>query len=251
MVKCLVCGEEFENGFGPEICPTCLGGEQQENKPPVIPEEYKAHYSGVFGECDYDTRMFKVVKDFNDITFLNYKYNCGLQPYIPEGYTSCYSMFKGCKLPKGFTLDDRFDTTNVKDMRSMFEECSLPKGFSLGDNFDTSNVTSMTSMFSRCSFPKGFTLGDKFDTSRVKFMSSMFSECVLPKGFTLGDKFNTSRVQIMQNMFQKCSLPEGFTLGEKFNTSMFANMYNMFYDCKLPRGISDKCGAEKIIKLLK
>ena len=24
MVKCLMCGKEFENGFGPEICPECL-----------------------------------------------------------------------------------------------------------------------------------------------------------------------------------------------------------------------------------
>ena len=34
MVKCLVCGKEFENGFGPEICPKCL-----EDKETVVPEE--------------------------------------------------------------------------------------------------------------------------------------------------------------------------------------------------------------------
>ena len=28
MVKCLVCGKEFENGFGPEICPACLGDKE-------------------------------------------------------------------------------------------------------------------------------------------------------------------------------------------------------------------------------
>ena len=109
MVKCLVCGKEFENGFGPEICPVCLGDEQSEHEQQFIPEEYKSHYSGVFGECDYDTRMFKVFKGFKfnpNIKFLCYKHNCGLQPYIPEGYTSCCGMFKGCKLPKGFTLGD-------------------------------------------------------------------------------------------------------------------------------------------------
>lgn len=34
MVKCLICGKEFENGFGPEICPKCL-----DDKETVIPEE--------------------------------------------------------------------------------------------------------------------------------------------------------------------------------------------------------------------
>ena len=52
MVKCLICGKEFENGFGPEICPECLGDVQPASSKPVIPEEYKAHYSGTFGELD-------------------------------------------------------------------------------------------------------------------------------------------------------------------------------------------------------
>lgn len=107
MVKCLVCGKEFENGVGPEICPSCLGDEQQENKTPVIPEEYKAHFSSKLGECDYDTRMFKVCEDSN-YKFLCYKESCRLQPYIPEGYNSCYGMFSCFRAPKGFTLGDNF-----------------------------------------------------------------------------------------------------------------------------------------------
>ena len=161
MVKCLICGKEFDNGFGPEICPMCLGDEQSEHEQQFIPEEYKAHYSGVFGECDYDTRMFKVFKGFKfnpNIKFLCYKYNCGLQPYIPEGYTSCCGMFKGCKLPKGFTLGDNFNTINVIDMRSMFEDCEIPEGFSLGGKFDTSHVTNMSAMFIHCELPVGCTL---------------------------------------------------------------------------------------------
>lgn len=31
MVKCLVCGKEFENGFGPEICPACLDDKEPES----------------------------------------------------------------------------------------------------------------------------------------------------------------------------------------------------------------------------
>ena len=38
MVKCLVCGKEFENGVGPEVCPTCLGNQTEDNQS-VIPEK--------------------------------------------------------------------------------------------------------------------------------------------------------------------------------------------------------------------
>lgn len=159
MVKCLICGKEFENGFGPEICPECLGdvqpaSSQPASSKPVIPEEYKAHYSGTFGECDYDTRMFREVKDFNGITLLSYNHNCGLQPYVPEGYNSCYGMFKSCRLPEGFSLGDNFDTSHVTNMYGMFMFCVLPKGFSLGKKFDTSHVTDMGNMFQNVVYQK-------------------------------------------------------------------------------------------------
>lgn len=50
MVKCLVCGKEFENGFGPEICPACLGDVQSESSQPARPEEYNSGY-GMFIGC--------------------------------------------------------------------------------------------------------------------------------------------------------------------------------------------------------
>ena len=247
MVKCLICGKEFENGFGPEICPTCLGDEQQENKPPVIPEEYKAHFSSKLGECDYDTRMFKVCEDSN-YKFLCYKESCRLQPYIPEGYNSCYGMFRCFRAPKGFTLGDNFDISHITDMRSMFEDCEFPEGFTLGDKFDTSNVTNMACMFRNCKIPEGFTLGDKFDTSSVKDMANMFEDCTLPKGFSLGDKFDTSSVEKMSGMFRYCELPEGFALGDKFDTSNVTRMQAMFMNCVLPKGFSlgDKFNTSRV-----
>ena len=122
MVKCLICGKEFENGFGPEICPECLGDAQPASSQPAIPDEYKAHYSGTFGECDYDTRMFREVKGFSlskNITLLSYNHNCGLQPYVPEGYNSCYGMFKSCRLPEGFSLGDNL----TRHMLQICMEC--------------------------------------------------------------------------------------------------------------------------------
>ena len=185
MVKCLICGKEFENGFGPEICPECLGDVQPASSQQDIPEEYKAHYSGIFGECDYDTRMFRVVKGFStrqDMTYLCYNHNCGLQPYVPKGYTSCYEMFRGSRLSEGFSLDDNFDTSHVTNMNGMFMMCILPKGFSLGKKFDTSHVTDMCNMFSRCVLPEGFSLGEKFHVSANAYCWDMFDKCKLPRG---------------------------------------------------------------------
>lgn len=59
----------------------------------------------------------------------------------------------------------------------MFYDCKLPDGFTLGDKFDTSNVSSMWNMFSYCKLSKGFILGDKFATSNVTKMEEMFYEC--------------------------------------------------------------------------
>lgn len=56
-------------------------------------------------------------------------------------------------------------------MQGMFQDCEMPVGFSLGNKFDTSNVTNMRGMFNGCKMPVGFSLGDKFDTSNVTYMS--------------------------------------------------------------------------------
>ena len=67
-------------------------------------------------------------------------------------------------------------------MSAMFSYCSLPEGFTLGDKFDTSNVTSMCDMFSRCNLPEGFYLGEKFNTSGNAYSFNMFDGCRLPRG---------------------------------------------------------------------
>ena len=40
-------------------------------------------------------------------------------------------------------------------MNHMFHNCECPKGFTLGDKFDTSNVTYIDCMFSGCKLPDG------------------------------------------------------------------------------------------------
>ncbi len=103
------------------------------------------HKSIELGEFIYDTKMFRAEFNCNRYV-LHYLPNCKLEPVLPYGLKSCCdiedmsNMFNNCKLPEGFTLGDKFDTSNVTDMSNMFNDCKLPEGFTLGDEFDTSKV---------------------------------------------------------------------------------------------------------------
>ena len=136
-------------------------------------------------------------------------------------------------------LGDKFDTSNVTDMRDMFGYCGYTAmtSLNLGDKFDTSNVTNMEYMFHGCgnTAMTSLDLGDKFDTSNVTNMYSMFSEC----GYTamtsldLGDKFDTSNVTDMSSMFSYCGYTAmtSLDLGDLFYTTSVTNMENMFKEC--------------------
>ena len=76
-------------------------------------------------------------------------------------------MFNGCKLPAGFTLGDKFDTSNVSSMWNMFCKCELPARFTLGDKFDTSNVESMKGMFIQCRY-NNISIQEYFKTDDIK-----------------------------------------------------------------------------------
>ena len=160
------------------------------------------HYEGILGVFDYDPMEFRLEK-LDDCDYLRYHGN-GKSVDLPDGCTNTSWMFSYCKLPEGFSLGERFDTSNVTDMARMFKDCNLPEGFSLGEHFDTSNVTDMARMFENCKLPKDFTLGEHFDTSKVTDMCGMFSYCKLPEGFSLGKHFNTSSVTDMARMFDNC-----------------------------------------------
>ena len=195
------------------------------------------HYEGILGIFDYDPKEFKV-KKFNDGTECLHYCGKGTSVDLPDGCINTSYMFSYCGLPKGFSLGEHFDTSNVIDMSSMFECCEISEGFSLGEHFDTSNVTSMEHMFSQCKLPEDLSLGEHFDTSKVTDMSDMFSYCSLSYGFSLGEHFDTSKVTNMRRMFGDCRLPEGFSLGAHFYTSNVTDMSFMFSECKLPEGFS-------------
>ena len=168
--------EEFKNklkGIKREI-DNASSNTKLKKEPYIIPEEFKGHYFGKWGECAYDTRMFVVCGAWNNDAHLRYKQDCGLPPVIPEGYTSCYCMFMNCG--KLIELDlSRFDTSGVTCMECMFECCSSLKKLDLS-RFDTAEVENMNGMFCDCASLTAIDLSN-LDMSNVKYMNGMFLYC--------------------------------------------------------------------------
>ena len=54
-----------------------------------------------------------------------------------------HSMFYNCCSLASLELGDKFNTSNVTDMRGMFNHCKTLKSLNLGDEFGASNVTNM------------------------------------------------------------------------------------------------------------
>ena len=108
------------------------------------------HYKGELGEFDYDDKEFEVSEgEYHAVSKEGedyyVKYKClkyigkGLSVNLPRGCTSTKGMFKDCELPEGFSLGDKFDTSNVENMMGTFS-CIIHEGFSLPDNFTISGL---------------------------------------------------------------------------------------------------------------
>lgn len=209
------------------------------------------HYEGILGTFDYNDEEFKLITV--GPTYLHY---CGkgLSVDLPKGCVSTRYMFSYCELPEGFTLGDKFDTSNVTNMSGMFYNCKLPAGFSLGGKFDTSSVVYMRHMFRNCKLPDGFSLGEKFDTSNVTDMSGMFSLCRMKGAFSLGDHFHTGSVEDMDSMFAGCIIERGILLNI-FSIPDGCITNDMFKGCVYGEYPIQDCLYEtepnKIIELLK
>ena len=84
-------------------------------------------------------------------------------------------MFNECHELKEIKGINKFDTSNVKNMKVMFQGCY--KLLNLELNFDTSNVTDMGCMFNECHELKEIKGINKFNTSNVINMNAMFQKC--------------------------------------------------------------------------
>lgn len=85
------------------------------------------HYEGELGVFDYDPEEFEIIK-LHEKECLHYCGN-GKSINLPEGCTNTRYMFYERSLPEGFSLGNKFDTSNVRSMSSMFMQCKMPEGF--------------------------------------------------------------------------------------------------------------------------
>ena len=113
-------------------------------------------------------------------------------------------LFRGCEGLTSINLN-KFDTSNVTNMRDMFYSCEGLTNLDLS-SFDTSNVTEMNGMFAACDSLTNLDLSS-FDTSNVTDMDCMFYYC---NGLTNLDlsSFDTSNVTEMSRMFNGCNCLE-------------------------------------------
>ena len=135
-------------------------------------------------------------------------------------------LFRGCEGLTSINLN-KFDTSNVTNMRDMFYSCEGLTNLDLS-SFDTSNVTEMNGMFAACDSLTNLDLSS-FDTSNVTDMDCMFYYC---NGLTNLDlsSFNTSNVTDMADMFRGCNSLTNLDLSS-FDTSNVTDMGGMFDDC--------------------
>ena len=138
------------------------------------------------------------------------------------------SMFCDCHGLSSITFGDKFNSSNVTDMKLMFSGCSNLISFDL-NNLNTSKVTNMNNMFLSCNSLTSLDLSH-FDTSNVTDMAAMFGTC---KNLTSLDlsHFNTSNVTDMGDMFSYCESLTSITFGKNFNTSKLTSMNNLFNRC--------------------
>ncbi|WP_294454069.1 BspA family leucine-rich repeat surface protein [uncultured Bacteroides sp.] len=150
-----------------------------------------------------------------------------LDKFDTSDVTNMRCMFSGCSSLEALDLSN-FDTSNVTDMGAMFWYCSSLKTLDLSC-FNTSNVTNMCFMFSYCDSLKTLDLS-RFDTSNVTNMCLMFSYCSSLKFLDLS-RFNTSNVTDMSAMFWYCSSLKALDLSN-FDTSNVTSMRLMFSECR-------------------
>ena len=133
------------------------------------------------------------------------------------------NLFSGYVRVKQIIGLEKWDVSNVKDMRFMFQDCK--KFNSDLSKWDVSNVEDMRFMFSGC---KKFNCDlSKWNVSSVKDMRFMFVNC---DNFNSDlSKWNVSKVTNMKFMFQNC---EKFNSDlSKWNVRSVTDMSYMFLYC--------------------
>ena len=137
-------------------------------------------------------------------------------------------MFYYCGNLKTLTFGEKFDTSDVTNMKEMFSANPALKQLNLS-MFNTSKVTSLQNMFYACRALKSLDLSS-FDTRKVTTMQGLLVECEGLESVDISS-FDTSQVTNMEAMFKSCNNLKGIQFGNEFTTAAVTNMREMFRDC--------------------
>ena len=154
-------------------------------------------------------------------------------------------MFCWCELPKVFSLREKFDISNVRDMEYMFNGCTLSDNFTLGKHFDVSNVINMESIYAYGKIPKVFSLGELFDTSRVEHMGDMFRECK----YSDIDIYEYFKAQNDEELILKLRKSKGTKDSVTINSNLEALMQSVSEELQVPASVVQRM-VESYLKSL-
>lgn len=151
---------------------------------------------------------------------------------------SIRGMFADLENVTGYTGLDKFDTSEVTNMRGMFYgNCSI-ESLDLS-SFNTKNVTDMSGMFNNCTNMRSINL-ESFDTSKVTEMMNLFKDCKNLWEIDISS-FDTTKVSSLSGLFYNCHSLKRIVLGRKFkatgqNTTSFPAYANgtsiQFHDAR-------------------
>ena len=163
--------------------------------------------------------MFKDIKNIISIESMKVKNDSSAK------IISAKSAFEGCSNLKEITLNDTFDTSELKSTSKMFYNSGLEEiNF---NHFNTKNVENMSYMFGDCKSLTFLNI-ENLDTSNVKDMSYMFDNCESLTKLNLNN-FNTKNVENMSHMFSNLyNITTIFMVN--FNTEKVQKMDYMFYN---------------------
>ena len=178
---------------------------------------------------------FKIIFNNKITSFHRFFQNCSslysidLSNFESRNIVDTSYMFNLCNNLKKINGLNKFNTSNVNNMRAMFQGCTELENLDLS-NFDTSIVKDMSYMFNRCNKLKEIKGINKFITNRVTNMSTMFRLCNELEYLDLSN-FETKYVADMKFMFDNCNKLKEIKGINKFDTSSVENMKAMFQQC--------------------
>ena len=155
---------------------------------------------------------------------------------------SMFSMFAKCNDIISLPDIDKWNTSNVIDMRGIFWGCDLLQKIPDISKLNTENVIDIGEMFEGCFSLVSLPDISNWNTSNTINFSKMFSGCIKLQSLPDISKWNTSKVKNIYRMFDGCKNLQSIPDISKWDISNVKNMSYLFFGCEnllsLPENIS-------------